>query len=220
MNLAITDYNGSEKVLANAAKQEWKELADILQKLPLCLKPSDQAGKQGEPIFDPVATNAFIQKMLNETKGWGTGIPIPEQYRFLGLDIDAGKNGVLVEVQFSNYPFLLNNMLRAEMFFQGKLNVGGRATGVAIMVTKGLMFPASNSTLYYEQAQKQLEALAKTVFRVPLRLVGLMSPVEDGVPALWTTAGARYSRDLSGQRKIRCDIKEGTGGRRRISVKL
>jgi hypothetical protein len=219
MNLAITDYNGSERILADVARQEWKELENALKKLPLCLKPSDQAGKQGDPIFDPVATNAFIRDMLNKTQGWMTGIPIPEKYRFLGLDIDAGKNGVLVEVQFSNYPFLLNNMLRAEMFFQGKLAVGSRATNVAVMVTKGLMFPASNSTLYYEQAQKQLEALAKTVFDVPLRLIGLMSPVKDGVPAVWTTAGARYSRDLSGQRKVLCDIKGTAGSRCRISIK-
>ena len=219
MNLVITDYNSSDAVVKNDCTREWRELEKVLKACRLYLKASDQARKQGSPIFDPVATNEYIRNRLRDDHGWATNIPISGEYAFLGTDIDAGKNGVMVEVQFSNYPFLLNNMPRAELFFQGKFQVGGRATALAIIATKGGMFPASNSTLYYEQAKKQLDALAKNkVFRVPLRLIGLESPREKNVPAVWTGYEARYSRDTSKQKEIRCDIS-GTGGRCRIVVR-
>lgn len=219
MILTLSDYNGAEAPLRKTCRQEWAELEVVLKKLPLCLKASDQAGKQGSPIFDPVATNAFIRNKLKADHGWATNIPIPQEYEFLGTDIDAGKNGVMVEVQFSNYPFLLNNMLRGELFFQGKFKIGSRATGVVVIVAKAQMLPASNSTLYYEQAKKQLDALAKNrVFRVPLRLVGLTCPVKEGVPALWTDSGGRYSRDLSKQTKVVCDIRQSSRTRCRITV--
>lgn len=212
MKLLVTDYNAADAVVRADHATEWGELEEVLNALPLYLKASDQAGKQGSPIFDPVASNAFIRDMLRGKYGWPTNIPIPAEYAFLGTDIDAGKNGMMVEVQFSNYPFLLNNLLRSELFFQGRFQIGGRATGVAVIVTKGGMFPASNSTLYYEQAHKQLDALAKNkVFRVPLRLIGLESPRAAGVPAIWTDYGARYSRDMSKQEKIKCDISGATG---------
>jgi hypothetical protein len=220
MNIVVTDYNRSDELAKVDCATEWKELERVLTSLPLFLKASDQAGRQGSPIFDPVATNAFVRDALRGDFQWATNIPIPAEYAFLGTDIDAGKNGVMVEVQFSNYPFLLNNMLRSELFFQGKFRIGGRATVMAVIVTKGGMFPASNSTLYYEQAQKQLNALAKNkVFRVPLRLVGLESAKGNGVKAIWTEGGARYSRDLSNQRKIKCDISGGVAGRCRIRVR-
>ncbi|MEH2284834.1 MAG: hypothetical protein V7K90_26540 [Nostoc sp.] len=58
----------------------------------------------------------------------------------------------------SNYPFLLNNTLRSELFFKAKTEFVGYPTNLVIIVTKALMFPASNSTLYYEQAVNQLTA--------------------------------------------------------------
>jgi hypothetical protein len=220
MNLAVTDYNEAAKIFAKTSAKEWTELETILQELPLCLKPSDQKGRRGNAIFDPVATNAFIREMLRARFAWVTNIPISAEYSFLGLDFDAGKNGVMLEVQFSNYPFLLNNMLRGELFYKGHFAIGTRATTVAVIVTKGGMFPASNSTLYYEQAKKQLDALAKNrVFTVPLRLVGLMSPTKGSVKALWTAAGARYSRDLSSQRKVVCEIQPGGALRCRIEIR-
>src|SRR5438105_3667740 len=112
MNLMLTDYNGSDALVQGEFAKEWGELQAVLTNMPLFLKASDQAGKQGSPIFDPVATNAYVRKALRDESGWQTGIPIPQEYEFLGIDIDGGKNGVMLEVQFSNYPFLLNNMLR------------------------------------------------------------------------------------------------------------
>ena len=100
--------------------------------------------------------------------------PIPAEYDFLGTDVDNGKAGVIVEVQFSNYPFLLNNTVRSELFFKDRIPLSGQPTEVVIIITKAHMFPASNSTLYYEQAQKQLKALAESrLYNVPIRLVGL-----------------------------------------------
>lgn len=220
MNILVSDYNGADGILQDRSLQEWNELETVLQALPVYLKASDQAGRQGRPIFDPVATNAFIRDRLRGNHGWETNILIPPAYSFLGTDIDAGKSGVMVEVQFSNYPSLLNNTLRAELFFQGHFQIGSRQTEVAVIVTKGRMFPASNSTLYYEQAQNQLNALARhQVFRVPLRLVGLVIPAAENLPATWTDYGARYSRDMSNQHEVRCDIQEKAGGRCRIAIR-
>lgn len=218
MNLVMTDYNSADGIISAHCEQEWNELESVLRELPLYLKPSDQAGRQGSPIFDPVAANAFIRTHLESQNGWTANIPISSEFSFLGTDIDAGKNGVMLEVQFSNYPFLLNNTLRAELFFQGNFDIQGRRTILAVIVTKGGMFPASNSTLYYEQASKQLEALAKhNVFKVPLRLVGLVSPLDSNQPAVWTDYGARYSRDMSNQRNVICEIRGGRGGRCKIT---
>lgn len=47
------------------------------------------------------------------------------------------------------------------------------------------MFPASNSTLYYEQAVNQLTALIKyQVFDVPIRLIGLFEQQNTIVPII------------------------------------
>ena len=104
----------------------------------------------------------------------------------MGTDIDFGKAGVIVESQFSNYPFLLNNTLRSELFFKAGTTFAGYATQLLILITKALMFPASNSTLYYEQAVRQLTALTDNhVFDVPIRLVGLFEQQNAIVSVIW-----------------------------------
>lgn len=46
-----------------------------------------------------------------------------------------------------------------------------------VIVTKTGSFPASNSTLYFEQARAQLNTVTRLgVFGVPIRLVGLTLP--------------------------------------------
>ncbi|MCD4783537.1 MAG: restriction endonuclease [Candidatus Eremiobacteraeota bacterium] len=179
----------------------------MLVNLPLHLKASDQKGKQGTPIFDVVGTNNFIKEKLVE-KGWINSIPIPSNYSFLGTDIDFGKSGALLEVQFSNYPFLLNNTLRSELLFKSKFKVGDIETKVVIIVTKAHMFPSSNSTLYYEQAKHQLNAMAKNaLFAVPIRLVGLFEETNKRIPAIWTKyTSKRYSRKISKQKDIVIEI--------------
>jgi hypothetical protein len=216
MQIQFTDYNNAGAVIAAGFANEWNELLQVLTAMPLHLKASDQAGKQGQAIFDPVGTNEHIAQAL-VALGWSMKIPIPQAFSFLGTDVDFGKHGTVVEVQFSNYPFLLNNTVRSELFFRAGTVFHNAATGVAIIVTKAGMFPSSNSTLYYEQAVNQLTALDQHgVFTVPIRLVGLFSPVGP-VTATWTDySAARYSRTVGARAQKQFTIVNGRAGRCRI----
>jgi hypothetical protein len=191
-----TDFNGADGVISAQYNTEWRELCSALKKMPLHLKASDQAGRQGASIFDPVGTNEFINAELSNA-GWRK-LAIPTEFDFLGIDIDYGKNGLIAEAQFSNCPFLLNNTVRSELFYKAKTRLEGDATKVVVIITKARMFPASNSTLYYEQAVHQLSSLAKyKVFDVPMRCVGLFTEEEGTVEAVWTTyTASRYSRTV------------------------
>src|ERR1019366_6843692 len=65
--------------------------------------------------------------------------------------------GLLGEAQFSNYPFFLNNIVRSSLLAMAKVKLEGQHTvRVVVVVAKARMFPSANSTLYYEQAEKQL----------------------------------------------------------------
>ncbi|ADP34533.1 type-2 restriction enzyme BglII [Bacillus atrophaeus] len=195
MKIDITDYNHADEILN---PQLWKEIEETLLKMPLHVKASDQASKVGSLIFDPVGTNQYIKDEL-VPKHWKNNIPIPKRFDFLGTDIDFGKRDTLVEVQFSNYPFLLNNTVRSELFHKSNMDIDEEGMKVAIIITKGHMFPASNSSLYYEQAQNQLNSLAEyNVFDVPIRLVGLIEDFETDIDIVSTTyADKRYSRTIT-----------------------
>ena len=152
--IQVTDYNAASDIIAAGCQTEWTELERVLLALPVHLKASDQAGIQGHPIFDPIGTNDGIRTGLTAAGGWLSTIPIPQQFAFLGTDVDFGKNGLIVEAQFSNYPFLLNNTIRSELFFKANLNLTGVPTLATVILTKGHMFPASKSTLYYYPGNK------------------------------------------------------------------
>ena len=154
--------------------------------------------------------------------GWEANIPIPSEYNFLGTDIDFGKAGVIVESQFSNYPFLLNNTLRSELFFKAGTIFASQPTQLVVLITKARMFPASNSTLYYEQAVKQLTALAEyQVFDVPIRLVGLFEAENTTVPVIWTVySSTRYSRTVQTRETRQCQIISGKSTRSRCIINL
>ena len=177
------------------------------------------AGKQGQAIFDPVGTNAYIKTKL-EQNAWLPNKEIPEEYRFLGTDIDFVKTGVIIEVQFSNYPFLLNNLLRSELFYHAQTQFTHSPIQLLLIITKAHMFPASNSTLYYEQAQNQLAALSSNnVFDIPIRLVGLASSVANSVPCKWTSYDdPRYSRTVISQEDIYVSISNGRQKRSRTVI--
>ncbi|MDJ0798661.1 MAG: restriction endonuclease [Calothrix sp. MO_167.B12] len=189
--------------------------------MPLHIKPSDQSGIQGNPIFDPVGTNEYIKSNLLQL-GWQANIPIPSEYKFLGKDIDFGKLGVIVESQFSNYPFLLKNTLRSELFFKAGIIFAGKATQLVVLITKAWMFPASNSTLYYEQAVQQLTALAKyKVFDVPIRLVGLFEQKNSTIPVTWTVySSPRYSRTVKIRNTRQCQVIPGNSVKNRCHLQL
>ena len=100
---------------------------------------AEQAGKKGRPIFDPVGTNSAIKAGLLPLS-WQK-IPIPEEFE-LGADVDFGKRGLLAEAQFSNYPFLLNNLLRSELFFKSRIPLTGEPAKLAVIITKADVSPA------------------------------------------------------------------------------
>jgi len=195
MKFLITDYNDASSLLETKYKVEWKEIEAVIKKMPLFIKDSDQKGKQGTKIFNPVGTNKAIEDGLRE-KSWKLKQQIPPEFSFLGTDIDFVKKGILVEAQFSNYPFLLNNIQRSELFLKSKTVFDEIATEMLIVITKCHLLPASNSTLYYEQAKQQLAALSSyKVFSIPVRLVGLTEEI--GVEIAVKNVlyhNARYSR--------------------------
>ncbi len=196
MDVQFTDFNSADSVIAQSFTDEWQSLLEVLQAMPLHLKASDQAGIQGNAIFDPVGTNEHIATAL-VARGWRAKIAIPGAFSFLGTDVDFGKRGTVVEAQFSNYPFLLNNVIRSELFFRSGTVFDQQPSRLIFLVTKGGMFPASNSTLYYEQGISQLSALAQhRVFSVPIRLIGLFSRLGE-IEANWSVyAASRYSRTM------------------------
>jgi len=220
MLIRYQDFNDADTVISDRYNAYWQEIAQVLSGLRLHLKASDQAGLQGTAIFDAVGTNSAIKQALVSYL-WHP-VPIPEEYRFLGTGIDFGKTGAILEVQFSHYAFILNNLLRGELFFKARTALLGQATDLVVIVTKAHMFPASQGTLYYEQAVSQLAALAKfSVFTVPLRVVGLYEPEAGIVPVIWTDYHAkRQSRTVVTQQDRRCEIRRGTSPRSRCVLHL
>jgi hypothetical protein len=203
------DFNGAEAFFGGELAGEWQDLTAVLSGLALQLKPSDQAGKKGRPIFDPVASNAAIKTAL-EMKGWPTNIEIPAEVAFLGTDVDFFRRGLLVEAQFSNYPFFLNNVVRSALLAKSHALLDGETVHAVAIITKGHMFPSSNSTLYYEQAVKQLKEFAKYgVFDVPVRVVGLQEDTGSPVPAVWNEYPGRYSRAASSAKRMECKLSAG-----------
>lgn len=216
MDVQFTDYNGAEQVVSTSFRGQWESLHEVLRQMPLHLKGSDQAGIQGNAIFDPVGTNEYISTTLI-ARQWQAKIALPPELRLWGTDIDFGKEGAIAEVQFSNYPFLLNNVVRSELFFRSRTLFAGAPAGVVFIVTKSGMFPASQSTLYYEQARGQLSALSiHNIFSVPIRLLGLFSPLGEG-EAVWSTYGGRYSRDSQHRQTRRFVLQQGDRSRDTIS---
>lgn len=190
--------------------------------MPLYVKHSDQAGKIGQFIFNSVGTNFHIKKELINRK-WVTNILIPHQFNFLGIDVDFEKNGIIIEVQFSNYPFLLNNLLRSELFYKSKTVFNNKPVETLIIISKAHMFPAPNSTLYYlyyEQAMKQLNELIKNnVFDIPIRLVGLFENEQVATPAIWTEYSSnRYSRSVVKEHNIMCKFVRASNEKGRYSI--
>lgn len=219
MIIRFEDFNSAEDRFIGNYPELWVELSQVLKDMPLYLKASDQAGIQGKPIFDPVGTNEYIKRELS-ARGWHTNIPIPDQFNFLGTAVDYGKSGVLVEAQFSNYPFLLNNTIRSEFFYKAGIPLGGDPKKVVVIITKAHMFPASNSTLYFEQAYNQLTELSHyNVFDVPIRLVGLSERRNEVTNAIFTKyENPRYSRTVVSREEVSCRISRGRTARSRCDI--
>jgi hypothetical protein len=219
MEVQFSDYNEAKSLLERSYRSEFTTLAAVLGKMPLHLKDSDQRGKEGTPIFNPVGTNSYIKQGL-AAAGWGINLSIPEKFAFLGTDVDFFKNGLLCEAQFSNYPFLLNNLLRSELFFKSRTTFQHLPVTALAIITKAHMFPASNSTLYYEQAMKQIGELSNHhVFGVPIRLIGLFLPETGRHEAVWTRyREARYSRTIVEERRRTIEVSPPTSRNGPVSI--
>ena len=171
MKFYFHDYNFNEN-FTHSHQDTLIELDLVIKQLDIYLKNSDQKGKKQSLIFDPKGTNYSLKELLN-SKNWECNLKIPNKFNSLGKDIDFYKDNLLLEVQFSNYPFLLNNIIRSELFHKNEAILKKKIHGL-IIITKVHAFPSSNSTLYYEQAKKQIDLLAdNNLFTIPLRLIGL-----------------------------------------------
>lgn len=195
-NYMVSDFNGAKEYFENTGAAAWTELDALVSELRLQLQPSDQKGITGNPIFDPKATNAALTAGA-ASRGWRR-VPVPQTLRPFGLDWDGGKGSVLVEYQFSNYPFLWNNIIRTEAVFKSGDTITPLTASVEalVIITKSGCLPASNSTLYYEQADAQIRTVTTlNVFDIPIRLVGITVPdTAQSVEADWNEYPERYGR--------------------------
>lgn len=225
MQLEFTDYNLADEYFSKSGQVYWAELETILEEMPLQLQLSGQRGKSGVYIFDPKATNYRLTQAAANL-GWHK-VPVPAELQEFGLDWDSGKDEVLVEWQFSNYPFLWNNVIRTEAVVQPGIILERMANVRAlVIVTKSGRLPASNSTLYYEQARAQLETVTRLgVFGIPIRLVGLMlAESATQLEANCNEHSARYSRTTVSSKLEEFDVVWGArahryGNRQAVLVK-
>ncbi len=195
MDFDVADFNGADSYYSADGAREWADIQSVISDMHLYLQGSLQAGKVGSAIFDPKASNLYL-KSATHTRGWRT-VPVPAGLREFGNDWDGGKRETLAEWQFSNYPFLWNNCIRSEAVYKTQLRLPGlELIKGLIIVTKSGIFPASNSSLYFEQAKAQLTAAtAFDALTIPIRLVGLT--IESGVlnyNAIWNEYVDRTSR--------------------------
>lgn len=197
------------------------EIEITLNALPLYVKKSDQAGHTNHLVFSPVATNSFLEKKLHRL-GWGK-IPVPENYRAFGIDIDFGKNNLLVEAQFSNYPFFTNNVVRSNILYNANaiLPPIGEIEAV-IIITKAKLFEAANSTLYFEQAVEQTKLMMQhSPIQIPLRIIGLTA--NRGITQrarIVTFHRDRYSRTVVKEKAAKCKIGAKGEFRERESITI
>ena len=94
MLLEFTDFHNADRLFAGPLASAWGEIQSVLAATSIRLE-SDQAGIQGNLIFDPVGTHLAIDAGLERVQ-WRANVPIPREFSFLGTDVDFVKFGVLV----------------------------------------------------------------------------------------------------------------------------
>lgn len=219
VEILTEDFNGAKALFEGRYAREWGEIEGVLRRIPLCVKASDQAGMQGDPKFDPKATNAAIESGLG-VHHWKKA-RIPEHLSFLGKDVDFTKTGIIVEAQFSNYPFAINNVVRTMILIAEQVILERSPVSALVLITKGKMFPAAQSVLYYEQAVLQMTSLVKyKILGIPTRVVGLVERIGT-VSGRWTDyPSKRYSRTIESQRDVKITITPSASGRESGVCKL
>ena len=92
----------------------------------------------------------------------------------MGKDVDFLKDGIVMEVQFSNYPFLLNNIIRTELFRKSHMKLDDSLVRSLVIITKTKDIPSANSSLYYEQAKNQISSIIDhNMIDIPITLIGI-----------------------------------------------
>ncbi|MFD8937802.1 hypothetical protein ACFV0R_21520 [Streptomyces sp. NPDC059578] len=194
----VADFFDADDYFATEGAQEWADMEYVLEGLQLQLQPSGQAGLDGRAIFDPKATNRILTAGM-AAHGWHK-INVPTSLRAFGTDWDAGRNAVLAEWQFSNYPFLWNNIIRSQVVARNgwQLNGMSSAPRALLVVTKSGCLPASQSTLYFEQGKAQMESVLSALdLNLAIRLVGLtIDEHASFVTASWNGYAGRTSRSV------------------------
>ncbi|WUH93457.1 hypothetical protein OG900_27325 [Streptomyces sp. NBC_00433] len=197
MDFETADFSGATEYFAGPGSAYWSDLAYVIGHLRL--QPSGEDGMTGNPNFGPKATNRILTEQA-ALLGWEK-IPVPDSPKAaFGLDWDAGRGAVLVEWQFSNYPFLWNNIIRSQVAVHRSLLLQGMDSvpQALVVVTKSGCPPASRSTLYFEQAKAQLGMAAEALdLDIAVRLVGLTIPAGCAtVDADWNTYPGRTARKV------------------------
>ena len=157
----------------NDTNNNFHELKNIIGNLPYFTKPSKQKNKVGDSVFDPVKTNNYFKDELT-IQGWKPNVKIPSSFRHMGKDVDFLKDGIVMEVQFSNYPFLLNNIIRTELFRKSHMKLDDSLVRSLVIITKTKDIPSANSSLYYEQAKNQISSIIDhNMIDIPITLIGI-----------------------------------------------
>ena len=218
MQILWEDFNGAATTVARSYPAEWREIERVLSHMPLHLKGSGQRGIVDTAIFDPIGTNEYIKRAL-QSLGWETNIGIPAEHSYFGTDVDLAKRGVVGEAQFSTYPYLMNNLVRTDLFHRLDVRIVGERIGLLVVIMKSRVFPASQGTLYYEQGLRQIHALADSnIFKIPTRLVGFFEEAPTAIDAIWTQYTGRTSRTIVSQDTRRCQIDPGRTPRSRARI--
>ncbi|WP_017305696.1 BglII/BstYI family type II restriction endonuclease [Spirulina subsalsa] len=208
MLIEYTDFNNQNEDLSRKFASEWMEVEQTLCSMPLYVKGSNQQGIKGNMVFDPIATNAYIKNSL-QSKGWIANAAIPEHINPLGKDVDFTKNTVLLEIQFSHYAFLLNNIIRSEVFFKSRSALNSHSVALMVLVTKFDILPSANSSLHYTQAVEQLLVIeTANIFSLPTRIVGLNVDIENEIQAIFTQYQSPQSRRIESQTPINCMVQK------------
>lgn len=99
---------------------------------------------------------------------------------------------------------------RSALLAKSGVDIRGHRVKAVVIITKAHLFPASNSTLYYEQAVNQMREFTKHgVFDVPTRVAGLFEETGIPRPAIWTEYPGRYSRSPKASRRVTCILRPG-----------
>lgn len=199
MLIEYEDFNNAYELFQEKYCNEWTEIEKVLTAMPLYMTSSQQKDKKEKPNFDPKATNDHIEKELNKL-GWTSKLPIPKEFSAFGVHVDIAKRGLLLEIQFSNYPYFLNNVVRSELLFKScESIIEQEPVELLLIITKSNVLPSSNSTLYYEQAIQQRRELTKydMLNVLPIRIVGLTERAGNYVDACWTEYEGENQRSRS-----------------------